>query len=85
MRGFGVGLGGRYYSAQVGDETHTQYFELPPYALVDAALYYAHGRFSAQVNVSNLLDRTYYSGAYNALYVLPGTPRTLRASVGWNF
>lgn len=85
LRGFGVGLGARYYSAQVGDETHTEYFELPPYALVDAALYYTHGRFTAQLNVNNLLDRDYFSGAYNSIYVLPGTPRTIRGSVGWNF
>lgn len=85
LHGFGVGLGARYYSAQVGDETHTQYFEIPPYTLVEAALYYQHGRFTAQLNVKNLFDRTYYSGAYNALYVLPGTPRTLQGSIGWNF
>jgi iron complex outermembrane receptor protein len=85
LRGFAVGLGARYYSAQVGDETHTQYFEIPPYGLVDAAVYYSHGRFTAQLNVNNLFDRTYYSGAYNALYVLPAAPRTLRVSAGWKF
>lgn len=85
LKNFGLGLGGRLYSSQVGDVTHTHYFELPGYALAEAALYYTRGRLHAQVNVSNLLDRRYFAGAYNDLYVLPGTPRSLRATVGWKF
>lgn len=85
FEGFGAGAGFRYYSAQSGDETHATFFELPPYALVDFALYYERGPFTAQLNIKNAFDRDHYSGAYDSLYVLPGEPRSLRASVGWKF
>lgn len=85
LQGFGVGLGGRYYSKQVGDETFAEPFILPAYGLVDAALYYEGERWRAQLNVENVLDREYYEGAYNRLYVLPGEPLTARLSVGLKF
>lgn len=85
LRGLGFGFGGRYYTEQEGDSTYTNPFELPAYGLMDAAIYYNKGRFSAQVNVNNLADKRYFAGAYNDLYVLPGEPRTIRATVGWTF
>ena len=85
LQGFGAGAGGRYYSAQSGDETHVTYFEIPPYGLVDFALYYTRGPFTAQLNLNNAFDRGYYSGAYDSLYVLPGEPRSLRLNLGWKF
>jgi iron complex outermembrane receptor protein len=85
LQGLGFGFGGRYYTEQEGDATYTNPFELPAYGLLDAAIYYNKGRFSAQVNVNNLADKRYFAGAYNDLYVLPGEPRTIRATVGWTF
>lgn len=84
-KGFGLGLGGRYYTAQAADNTYAAPFELPAYALVDAALYYETENYRVQVNVENLLDREYYEGAYDRLYVLPGEPLTVRGTVGWKF
>ncbi|PTY08701.1 hypothetical protein DB347_03755 [Opitutaceae bacterium EW11] len=83
LEGFGVGIGARCYSDQAGDLPNT--FTLPAYALAELALSYAAGPVRVQVNVTNLFDRTYYAGAYNALYVLPGQPRTIRAGVTWSF
>lgn len=87
LKGFGAGVGLHYYSRQLGDSTYVpgHEFDLPAYGLVDAALYYSRGRFRAQLNVSNALDREYYSGAYDPLYVLPGTPRQIRVSTTWKF
>lgn len=85
LRGLGFGAGGRYYTEQSGDSTYANSFELPAYGLLDAAVYYRRGAFSAQVNVSNLLDERYFAGAYNDLYVLPGEPITVRGTVGWSF
>lgn len=85
LRGLGFGLGGRYYTAQEGDQTYTNPFQLPAYGTLDAAVYYERGPFYARVNVRNLLNREYYVGAYNDLYVLPGTPLEVRATVGWRF
>jgi iron complex outermembrane receptor protein len=85
FKGLGVGLGGRYYSEQEGDSTYFNPFELPAYGVVDAALYYERGRFTAQINVNNVLDRTHFVGAYNDLYVLPGEPLNILATAGWTF
>jgi len=85
FKGLGFGFGAKYYTAQEADQTYANPFKLPAYGLLDAAVYYDRGPFYARVNVSNLLDREYYVGAYNDLYVLPGNPCTVKATVGWRF
>lgn len=85
FKGLGFGIGGRYYSAQQGDQTYTTRFQLPAYGTIDAAVSYERGPFHAQVNVTNLLDHEYYQGAYSDLYVLPGNPLNVRATIGWKF
>jgi iron complex outermembrane recepter protein len=82
-RGIGFGIGGQYYSAQAGDQMDT--FQIPRYGLADALVSYGHGRFRLQLNVNNLLNKRYFTGSYDALYVLPGAPRNARVTVGWNF
>lgn len=83
LKGFGFGAGGRYYSTQSGDTYHT--FELPEYGLVDAAIYYERDRFRAQVNFDNIFDKRHFVGSYDELYVLPGEPFNVRASITWKF
>ena len=81
--GFGVGLGGRYCTSQSGDMAHS--FDLPAYGLVNAALYYERDDFYIQINVNNLLDRRHFEGSYSDLYVLPGEPINVSASISWVF
>lgn len=83
LRGLGIGLGGRWYSEQAGDLPNT--FELPAYTVIDAGLFYERGPLSAQLNVYNLLDKEYAVGSYDDLYVMPGDPLTLRATVAYTF
>ncbi|MFT3991133.1 MAG: TonB-dependent siderophore receptor [Luteolibacter sp.] len=83
LKGFGAGLGGRYVSSQSGDTNHS--FDLPSYGLLDAALYYETGKVRAQLNFNNILDKRYYVGSYNDLYVLPGNPFNVTASVTYKF
>lgn len=85
LKGLGFGLGGRYYTAREGDATYSNPFKLPAYGLMDVAVYYARDRFRAQVNLNNILDERHFVGAYNDLYVLPGEPFIVRATVGWTF
>jgi iron complex outermembrane recepter protein len=100
LRGLGFGAGGNYYSRQAGCDPTTlsagagscglpagygESFDLPSYVLLNAALYYQRGPLRLQLNASNLLDRTYYSGSYNALYVSYGTPRTLLGSLSYRW
>jgi iron complex outermembrane receptor protein len=35
--------------------------------------------------VNNVLDERYFIGAYNDVYVLPGEPLMVRASLSWLF
>jgi iron complex outermembrane receptor protein len=83
FEGFGVGLGGRYYSSQSGDQSHS--FELPSYGLLDAALYYEQESYTVQVNFNNILDKRHFVGSFSDLYVLPGKPFNVSASVNWKF
>lgn len=86
LRGLGFGLGATYYSAQEGNRNYAATaFELPAYTIWQTGLYYTRGRFSAQLNVTNLFDEEYYSGAYDDLYVMPGDPRLVRLSTSWTF
>lgn len=83
FEGLGFGFGGRYYTDQSGDQANT--FELPAYGLLDAAIYYEKDNFTAQINFNNLTDKRHFVGSYNDLYVLPGEPFNVAASVGWKF
>ena len=60
--------------------------KLPAYARVDAALYYRlpHG-IEAQVNFENLLGAHYFPTANSDNNISPGTPRTVKATVGYRF
>lgn len=83
LRGLGFGIGGRYYTEQAGDAQNS--FNLPAYGLLDTALYYERDNFRMQLNFNNVLDRRHFVGSYNDLYVLPGRPFNLAASVTWKF
>ena len=60
-------------------------FDLPAYFLLNAALYYERGPLRAQLNASNLLDRRYYAGSYDGLYVSPGTPRNVLGTISYRW
>lgn len=83
FEGLGAGFGGRYYTEQAGDQANS--FELPGYGLLDAAIYYEQEKFRAQVNFNNITDKRHFVGSYNDLYVLPGEPFNVSASVTWKF
>ncbi|RYD42133.1 MAG: TonB-dependent siderophore receptor, partial [Verrucomicrobiaceae bacterium] len=83
FKGLGFGLGGRAVSEQSGDLGNS--FNLPSYAVLDAALYYERDNFSAQLNFKNITEEDYFSGSYNEFYVLPGDPINVTASVAWKF
>jgi len=83
FRGLGLGFGGRYYTAQSGDLLNT--FELPAYGLVDASIFYRRGHLGWQFNAYNLADNRYFTGSYNDVYVLPGSPRSIHTTISWTF
>ncbi len=83
LRGLGLGVGYHYQTKQQGDSANT--FTLPSYGFLNLAGYYQRGRFRAQVNINNVTDERYATGAFNNLYVQPGDPVNVRSSVGWSF
>ena len=55
---------------------------LPAYAKARIAAYYAvTDRVSLRGEVDNLFDATYADSSYSALWILPGAPRTVRATL----
>lgn len=55
---------------------------LPSFTRVDGAVFWAFSdRVSAQINVENLFDRTYYWSAHNDNNISPGAPTTFRVGV----
>ena len=83
LRGFSLSAGGRHYTSQAGDTANS--FELPAYGLMDASAAFHRGHAEWQIHATNLGDKRYASGSYNNVYVKPGEPRAVRASVSWNF
>lgn len=80
-----VGMGGRYVGARAGDPSNT--FFLPDYALADAFVSYrtAYNNLPVtwQLNLKNMLDKTYYVSSLSNTVVSLGDPRevTLQAKV----
>jgi catecholate siderophore receptor len=81
---FGAGLGviARSKSfASIGNKV-----ELPGYARVDAALFYAlTDNIEAQVNVENIFGADYFATAHSDNNIAPGAPRNVKAAVRFNF
>jgi catecholate siderophore receptor len=83
-RALGVGLGvvrqSRTFAAI--DDAVT----LPAFTRADGALYARLGRvLRAQLNVENLFDSRYYASAQGNNNIMPGAPRTVRASLTTEF
>ena len=59
---------------------------LPGFTRVDAAVYAKIDKnVRAQLNIENLFDAKYYSGAHNNNNITPGSPFAARLSIIANF
>lgn len=85
IKDFGIGTGILYQSSKI--PWFTRSFELPAYATIDAALYYAPAKSPVQLafNINNLTNKTYWIGAQNYLRLFPGTPRNYLITVTYKF
>lgn len=83
LKGLGLGFGGNY-----GDATYIynagpgETFELPSYAVVNAALYYDQPKYRVSVKANNLTDELYFNG-YTTINVQ--APRTVMGSITYKF
>jgi catecholate siderophore receptor len=81
---FGVGLGLIARSKSYASISNA--VTLPGYARLDAALYYRlAGGIQAQLNAENLTGAHYFPSANNDNNIAPGTPRTIKATLGYSF
>lgn len=82
-KGLIFGAGYVFNNRAAGDGLAT--FYLPSYGLFDAVVGYRQKRWSAQVNITNLTDKIYSSGAVNDQFVSAGRPREFRFTFSRTF
>ena len=86
LKGLGAGIGVSYASERLGQvgrrATAASY---PDYTLLNAVLYYKIKDVQLQLNVNNVLNRTYWISGYDNLRNFPGAPRNINASVTYRF
>lgn len=86
LKGLGAGIGVSYVSERLGQvgrrATAASY---PDYTLLNAVLYYKVKDVQLQLNVNNVLNRTYWISGYDNLRNFPGAPRNINASVTYRF
>jgi catecholate siderophore receptor len=81
---WGAGLGTIYRDEIFASTDNT--VQLPGFIRFDAALFYRfNARLRAQLNVENLLDRTYHAMAHSNNNLTPGSPRAGRLSLTSRF
>ncbi|MBY6241493.1 TonB-dependent receptor [Methylosinus sp. Sm6] len=91
FQGLGLGGGVTVVGERQGDNANT--FLLPTYAIVNTMIAYRFQlpeapwvkNVTAQLNVRNLLDSTYYVNSADRSTIMPGTPRTFLASLRLEF
>lgn len=83
LKGLGIAGGFNYISSRYPSQTRS--FELPAYALIDAALYYQFDKFRLALNLNNLTNQKYWVGGYDFLRMFPGAPRNAMINFGYNF
>jgi iron complex outermembrane recepter protein len=87
FRGLSIGSGLNVVGSSQGDNANS--FQLPQYTLVNGMISYrfpwAGANFTAQLNVKNIFDTTYYAASTDRYHILRGTPRTILASLRVEF
>ncbi len=87
LKGLSAAGGVNIVGAAQGDNANS--FRLPTHAIVNSMLAYRFAiggtYLTAQLNVKNLLDTTYYSSALTRFSVIPGAPRTVLGSLRIEF
>jgi len=87
LAGLKVGGGFQAMDERFGDPGNT--YKLPGYAIFNLMGSYAFNalgrKFTAQLNIDNLFDRTYYVGTNSGSFITPGTPQKFLGSIRMEF
>ena len=75
----------QYVGERLGETIDLDYI-LPSHTLLNLfARYQVNPQISVQLNLNNVLDKTYYANSYSAIWTQPGTPREARVSLRYEF
>ncbi len=86
LKGLGLGLGYNFVTERLGQVSRTSFpIVLPAYGIADLAVFYKIHHIQMQLNINNLLNKTYWVGGYDALGVFPGMPLNVKASISYRF
>lgn len=85
LKDLGVGLGVQHSGSKVPWFVRT--FEVPAYTLLDMAVYYTPAKSNVQVsiNMNNVTNETYWTGAQTYLRLFPGAPRNMMLTMNYKF
>lgn len=83
LKGFGIGLGGNYYSEnEILNRASTGVFTLPAYTIFNGSIYYDNDSFRVTVKMNNITNKEYYKGWST---INPQMPRNLLTSISFRF
>ncbi len=86
MAGRGMQFGGGLIHVSRRSGEFTTNFKLPAYTVARTfAAYELTKSMSLRLDVDNLFNETYYTNSFSALWVQPGTPRSVRVSAAIKF
>lgn len=82
LKGFGISAG----HSQVGfRNTLDSATTLPGYLILNAGLHYKYKSYGLAININNITNQTYWSGAYNNVNKWPGAPRNFMINLSYSF
>lgn len=74
-----IGIGTEHNGKAYTEETNT--FVIPAYTIFHMMVAYTAGAYTLQINVNNLLDKTYYRNVLNSVQYIPAQGRHILASI----
>lgn len=83
LQGLGFGFGVRYNGPSFADVANT--LEVPAYTLADATVHYEQKHWRAQLNVTNLFDKTYVGICASAIQCFYGERRKVMGSLAYKW
>ncbi|MBI3781855.1 MAG: TonB-dependent siderophore receptor [Deltaproteobacteria bacterium] len=83
LRGLGAGIG-VFFSDSVENDTLNS-AKLPSWVQADAALFYAHEKFEARLNLKNFTDEKVFLSQNDSFRAIPAPPLTVLGSISVHF
>ncbi len=82
LKNFSIAAGHSQVSRR---NTLEQGLTLPGYIILNAGLRYAYKKFDIALNLNNIMNKTYWIGAYNNVNKWPGASRNFMMTAGYKF